>query len=104
MVVAPASLWQYLNGYLQASAVVHMTQPSGIVTTLAVCIFLLGAYGNIYHDKVLARVRQGSGPKNKYQIPQGGMYSLVCFPNYLCEWVEWIGYAMLLRQPEGECP
>ncbi|KAI9462770.1 hypothetical protein BJY52DRAFT_1352457 [Lactarius psammicola] len=29
-----------------------------------------------------------------YAIPHGGLYSLVSFPNYLCEWVEWFGFAL----------
>jgi len=29
-----------------------------------------------------------------YAIPHGGLYTLVSFPNYLCEWVEWFGFAL----------
>ncbi|KAH9974173.1 hypothetical protein BGW80DRAFT_1458713 [Lactifluus volemus] len=29
-----------------------------------------------------------------YAIPHGGLYTFVSFPNYLCEWVEWFGFAL----------
>ena len=33
-------------------------------------------------------------PQPHYAIPHGGLYSIVSFPNYFCEWVEWFGFAL----------
>ena len=29
-----------------------------------------------------------------YAIPQGWLYDYVSYPNYLCEWLEWFGFAL----------
>ncbi|KAG6809842.1 hypothetical protein H0H92_014534, partial [Tricholoma furcatifolium] len=39
------------------------------------------------------KARDGDGTEH-YSIPQGGLYSLVSYPNYLCEWIEWAGFAL----------
>ncbi|KAH7334076.1 hypothetical protein B0J17DRAFT_675231 [Rhizoctonia solani] len=49
---------------------------------LGLAMFGLGLWGNIWHDEP------------RYSIPYGGLYSLVSFPNYLCEWFEWAGFAL----------
>lgn len=66
-------------------------------------IWAAGMVGNIYHDEILLNIRRNATVKGKakdgeakgehYAIPQGGLYSLVSYPNYLCEWVEWLGFA-----------
>ncbi|CAE6374067.1 unnamed protein product [Rhizoctonia solani] len=61
-------------------------------------MFGLGLWGNIWHDEVLLKIRkEPNGKKDdkpRYAIPYGGLYSLVSFPNYLCEWFEWAGFAL----------
>ena len=32
--------------------------------------------------------------KEHYAIPHGWLYDYVSCPNYLCEWVEWFGFAL----------
>ena len=29
-----------------------------------------------------------------YAIPHGYLYSLISYPNYFCEWLEWLGFAL----------
>jgi len=63
----------------------------------------------VYHDEILLNIRRTAIAKGKakeldgdgrkaplphYAIPHGGMYSLISFPNYLCEWVAWFGFAL----------
>lgn len=64
-------------------------------------LFLIGIAGwavglaaNIYHDEILFDIRRkaqkdskanGAGSKPKYDVPHGGLYSLISYPNYLCE-------------------
>lgn len=54
--------------------------------------------GNVYHDELLLSIRK-KAPKRPdgkphYGIPHGGLYTLISYPNYFCEWVEWIGFAL----------
>jgi 3-oxo-5-alpha-steroid 4-dehydrogenase 1 len=57
---------------------------------------MLGAFGvvgNIMHDEILLNIRRKANIKGKskaeagehYSLPQGGLYTLVSYPNYLCE-------------------
>ena len=55
-------------------------------------LFLLGWLGNTHSDSVLRKLRRPG--KSEYGIPRGGLYRWVSAPNYLCEIVEWIGWAM----------
>ncbi|KAG8697093.1 hypothetical protein FRC08_006747 [Ceratobasidium sp. 394] len=72
------------------------TAPMSFYAGLA--MFGLGLWGNIWHDEVLLKLRQSKErePEStpRYAIPYGGLYSLVSFPNYLCEWFEWAGFSL----------
>lgn len=68
-------------------------------------IWAAGLAGNIYHDEILLNIRRKATSKGKvkegaagkgehYAIPQGGLYSLISYPNYFCEWIEWLGFAI----------
>lgn len=68
-----------------------------------IVIWALGAAGNIWHDEILLTIRRNARSKGKardgastehYAIPHGGFFALVSYPNYLCEWVEWAGFAL----------
>lgn len=67
---------------------------------LGIAGWLVGLAGNIYHDEILFDIRRKAqrekknsdksrnGPedsKPKYDVPHGGLYSLISYPNYLCE-------------------
>ncbi|CDO78198.1 hypothetical protein BN946_scf184974.g6 [Trametes cinnabarina] len=84
-----------------------------------VTIWALGFVGNIAHDEILLNIRrkakakgkaresaEGTGEagddnngkvkKNKqehYAIPHGLLYRYISYPNYFCEWLEWLGFA-----------
>ena len=73
-------------------------------------IFAFGLLGNIYHDDELREVRRAAARTQKrredekseqgksksvdkvYMIPQNGLFRLVLYPHYLCEWIEWCGF------------
>ena len=94
-----AILWNYLNGFLQASGISTST-PSMLRGTIGILLFVVGGYGNYWHDQVLAELRRSS--TEKYGIPRGGLYKYISFPNYFCEWIEWTGYAICQNQAPGE--
>lgn len=67
-----------------------------------------GLAGNILHDEVLYNIRRSAKAKGKgkagdstnanvkehYAIPHGYLYTYISFPNYFCEWIEWLGFAL----------
>ncbi|OCH89893.1 hypothetical protein OBBRIDRAFT_813000 [Obba rivulosa] len=76
---------------------------------VGVGLWALGFAGNILHDEVLLNIRRNAKAKGKakddprgmskgakphYAVPHGYLYSLISYPNYFCEWVEWLGFAL----------
>ncbi|EGO00673.1 hypothetical protein SERLA73DRAFT_86911 [Serpula lacrymans var. lacrymans S7.3] len=72
-----------------------------------VTLCVTGLAGNILHDEILLNIRRKAKAKGKgrsedeskskgehYAIPQGYLYQYISYPNYLCEWVEWTGFAL----------
>lgn len=86
-------------------------------------VWAAGFVGNVVHDEILLNLRRKrqttdakhkkdddaskSGNENRtsekgkedekgehYAIPHGLLYTYVSFPNYLCEWAEWAGFAL----------
>ncbi|PPQ64844.1 hypothetical protein CVT24_008210 [Panaeolus cyanescens] len=60
-------------------------------------VWIIGLLGNIYHDEILLNIRrraQAKTEKQHYAIPQGGLYRFISYPNYFCEWIEWLGFAV----------
>ncbi|KAJ1667310.1 hypothetical protein IW140_001955 [Coemansia sp. RSA 1813] len=115
----------YLNGRWLATAG-HETAPSvwGWRFVLGVMLFVAGFAGNIHHDNILMRLRskpngktsgsstfepdatdassknkpKGSG-SSKYSVPHGSLFTLVSCPHFLCEIVEWTGFAVASGSP-----
>ncbi|KAI6007707.1 3-oxo-5-alpha-steroid 4-dehydrogenase-domain-containing protein [Pisolithus orientalis] len=72
-----------------------------------ILIWLAGFTGNILHDEILLNIRRNAKAKGKakyeddpakkraehYAIPHGYLYKYISYPNYFCEWVEWIAFA-----------
>ncbi|KZT72277.1 hypothetical protein DAEQUDRAFT_27641 [Daedalea quercina L-15889] len=77
---------------------------------VAVALWAAGLAGNIVHDEVLLNIRRNAKAKGKgraspppgkrqnkqehYAIPHGYLYRLISYPNYFCEWCEWLGFAL----------
>lgn len=90
---------------------------------IGIGMWALGMVGNVLHDEVLLDIRRKASAKGKsrvkgndddrnngkdkqqqqqqqeqqhhyYAIPHGYLYTFISYPNYLCEWVEWIGFAL----------
>lgn len=76
-------------------------------------LFAAGLVGNIFHDDELREIRrvaatnqkkkeEAKGEKGKgksvdkvYMMPENGLFKLVLYPHYLCEWIEWSGFWMI---------
>jgi 3-oxo-5-alpha-steroid 4-dehydrogenase 1 len=73
-------------------------------------LWALGFAGNIIHDEILLNIRrkskakgkvkdlgqvkEGTGTTEYYGIPHGLLYEYISYPNYFCEWIEWLGFAI----------
>lgn len=55
-------------------------------------MFVVGFLGNVVTDEQLRRLRKPGD--TAYKIPRGGLFELVSSPNYLCEILEWSGWAL----------
>ncbi|KZS88278.1 hypothetical protein SISNIDRAFT_476046 [Sistotremastrum niveocremeum HHB9708] len=62
-----------------------------------------GFVGNVAHDEILLDIRRqkSSTPReqNHYAIPHGLLYSYISYPNYFCEWIEWLSFALIASPP-----
>ncbi|KAJ2784913.1 hypothetical protein H4R18_000838 [Coemansia javaensis] len=102
----------YLNGrWLAAFAPAEHQQPLGRYVAAqwvrrggGMSLFVAGAAGVVYHDAVLTGLRRDNSNSNNnskggYAVPHRGLFALVACPHYLCELVEWLGFALLSDSP-----
>jgi 3-oxo-5-alpha-steroid 4-dehydrogenase 1 len=75
---------------------------------LGTLMWAAGYVGNIVHDEILLNIRRKKQAEDAqrapeeiaktkgehYGIPHGLLYKYISFPNYLCEWIEWLGFAL----------
>jgi len=76
-----------------------------------------GLLANIYHDDDLREIRRAAARKQRkeaeekaekegkkveqvkvdkiYMLPKNGLFHLILYPHYLCEWIEWAGFWMV---------
>jgi 3-oxo-5-alpha-steroid 4-dehydrogenase 1 len=85
---------------------------------IGMMVFMMGFLGNFYFEEELRNIRRDAadrqaemakkrGEKVKaggvdkvYQLPRGGLFELILYPHYLCEWIEWAGF---LGMTMGTC-
>lgn len=104
LVVLLAVAFNTLNAYVNARwigefgtyAVAWLTGPRFLA---GAALFLLGWFGNLHADGVLRRLRKPG--ETGYGIPQGGLFRWVSAPNYLCEILEWTGWAIATWSTAG---
>jgi len=99
-----AIVFNVLNAWINARWIGHLgtytvdwlTDPRFVIGAL---VFLGGWAGNLHSDAVLRGLRAPG--ETGYKIPHGGLYRWVSAPNYLCEIVEWCGWALMTWSPAG---
>ena len=67
-----------------------LTSPAFIIGTL---VFFTGMYINLKSDYIIRNLRKPGD--TRHYIPNGGMYRYVTSANYLGEFTEWLGFAIL---------
>jgi 3-oxo-5-alpha-steroid 4-dehydrogenase 1 len=109
------SIGGYLGGYGPTSraewAGFKLDYIAGGRMELGMMIWALGFMANIYHDDELREIRRSAkrnaemrakekgesvkGVETVYMIPQNGLFELILYPHYLCEWIEWGGFWLM---------
>ncbi|KAF8157904.1 hypothetical protein B0H34DRAFT_797341 [Crassisporium funariophilum] len=113
-VVVPLSgvAFNLINGALMGAylsspyARIFVSMRSAWLFYAGLALWAVGFVGNVWHDEILLNIRRkaktkgkgraeaGEGEREHYAIPHGGLYTLVSYPNYLFEWIEWLGFAL----------
>jgi len=112
VVVLCAVVFNIVNGSLMGSYISSdechsfLKSSSDARFWFGVALWGAGFIGNIVHDEILLNIRrrqqsaaskksdEGGKKEMHYAIPHGLLYKFVSYPNYLCEWVEWMGFAL----------
>ncbi|PLB54452.1 3-oxo-5-alpha-steroid 4-dehydrogenase family protein [Aspergillus steynii IBT 23096] len=93
---------------------------STLLPSLGMCLFLLGMAGNIHAERTLFRLRReeaetrhskksssaqpngtsSQDSSNKFSKvyvipPPTGLFRSILYPHYVCEWLEWLGFALV---------
>jgi len=88
--------WLFYVSPIDSYPTSWLTSPLFILGTL---IFLAGMAINIHSDNIIRHLRKPGD--TRHYIPKGGMYRYVTSANYLGEFTEWVGYAILTWSPAG---
>jgi len=104
LIVFLAIAFNTLNAYINARWIGHLgvygiawlTDPRFL---LGATVFVAGWLGNLHADAILRDLRKPG--ETGYGIPRGGLYRWVSTPNYLCEILEWTGWAIATWSTAG---
>jgi 3-oxo-5-alpha-steroid 4-dehydrogenase 1 len=109
MIPAIAVAFNLLNGFLignwlssPAAAVFLKDAVTSPRFWFGVFGWAFGLAGNIIHDEILMDLRRAKDQSDEdkpnktphYKIPYGYLYRYISYPNYFCEWFEWLCYAI----------
>jgi protein-S-isoprenylcysteine O-methyltransferase Ste14 len=83
-------------GHLGSYEVAWLTDPRFLA---GATVFLAGWLGNLHSDAILRNLRKPG--ETGYTIPRGGLYRWISAPNYLCEILEWTGWAVATWSTAG---
>lgn len=116
IVVLAAIAFNFVNGSLLGA---YLSSPEGLSYLagayqrprfwFGILVWAAGFVGNIVHDEILLNIRWKKRAEDAkktpeqiakekkgehYAIPHGLLYGYISYPNYFCEWIEWIGFAL----------
>jgi protein-S-isoprenylcysteine O-methyltransferase Ste14 len=105
LIVLFAILFNVLNGFINGSFAFKygaLNSWEEINTThfwIGLILFFTGFCMHYLSDKTILNLRNES--QAEYSIPQGGMFKYVTNPNYLGEFIQWTGWAILCWSMAG---
>jgi len=98
-VILFAIIFNIMNGYINGEFLFSIKPQEGfsyIFTSrfiLGLTLFVIGFILHVVSDRIIINLRQKTGPE--YSIPRGFMFKYITSPNYLGEWIQWTGWAIL---------
>lgn len=100
-------VFNIVNGYLIGGWLFYVSSPATYpvewlwspLFILGTIIFFTGMGINIGSDRIIRNLRKPGD--TRHYIPYGGMYKYVTSANYLGEFIEWTGYAILTWSVAG---
>jgi 3-oxo-5-alpha-steroid 4-dehydrogenase 1 len=117
-VIPMTSVFNAANGFAMAA---YLSSPSAHTYLLHafsrptfyvfLAMWAIGFIGNIAHDEILYEIRRNAKTKatekkavkedmallannQYYGVPRGLLYNYISFPNYFCELLEWLAFAL----------
>lgn len=100
-IVGMGALFNTLNAFMQGGWIFYISPadmyPASWLRSLpfiaGVVIFAAGMFINIQSDTIIRHLRQPGD--TAHYLPKGGMFRFVAGANYLGEFMEWVGFALL---------
>ena len=100
-IVIMGALFNTLNAFMQGGWLFYVSPvdyyPVSWLRSLpfiaGTALFFYGMYVNISSDSIIRNLRKPGD--TAHYLPQGGMFRYVTSANYLGEWLEWTGFAIL---------
>lgn len=100
-IIATGILFNIINAYMIGGWLFFVSPPDAYpvswLTSLpfiaGTIIFLTGMTVNLRSDSIIRNLRAPGD--TRHYIPRGGMYRYVTSANYLGEFIEWVGFAIL---------
>lgn len=100
-IIVSGIVFNVLNAFMQGGWIFYVSPPDRYPVSwllspqfiAGTIIFIGGMWINIHSDKIIRHLRQPGD--TKHYIPRGGMFRYVSSANYLGEFVEWCGFAIL---------
>ena len=108
---APRRLFVFLQAQAAAGATLafavflagRVPSPNmGPWDALGALVFVLGWFGEALADRQMARFR--ADPRNRGGICDIGLWGYSRHPNYFCEWLCWVGVALVAADPSFAHP
>lgn len=88
--------WIFYISPIEAYPISWLWSPQFI---LGLCVFAFGMVVNIQSDSIIRHLRKPGD--TKHYLPKGGMFRYVTSANYLGEFLEWVGFAVLTLSLSG---
>lgn len=90
-----------LNALMQGGWIFYVSAPDRYPASwlyswqfiLGTLVFICGIYTNIHSDSIIRNLRKPGD--TRHYLPRGGMFRYVTSANYLGEFLEWVGFAIL---------
>ena len=91
-------LLNFVNVFFQGTWIFLLSEYSydwltTIPFLIGLLVFFLGFYINVRSDEIMINLRKEKG--EGYHIPEGFLFNKVSNPNYLGEFIEWLGWAIM---------